>query len=132
MHEQASTSEADAASSQFGQDDAAFNDEDRSTSHSRSTSAPLNGETVTHSAAINGSQKMNGKGKGKDRENSDKGAQVRVKEEPVTTQLSDIPAGSVSFDIVGWPTQYVPILSDSVDEPGPLFVLQLRWRSSVL
>ena len=73
MHEQASIPEVDATSSQYGQDDAAaLNDEDRSTSHSRSTSAPLNGEALTQNVSVNGTQKPNGRGKGKERESVSK------------------------------------------------------------
>ncbi|EJD05666.1 uncharacterized protein FOMMEDRAFT_145119 [Fomitiporia mediterranea MF3/22] len=91
LNDQALVSEMEATSSHAGLDEAVSNDDDRSTSHSRSTSLPLNGDAPTQSASTNGTRAMNGKGKGKEKENSDRAAQVRVKEEPVAVQIGDVP-----------------------------------------
>ncbi|KAL5532986.1 hypothetical protein ACEPAF_4760 [Sanghuangporus sanghuang] len=91
--------EADITSSQRGMDDASiFNEDDRSTSHSRSTSAPLSGEAQEQSISENGPRIINGKGKEKEKENTEKVAQVRVKEEPVALQLADMPNGPMNED----------------------------------
>lgn len=91
--DEASNSEPDAASSQPGPDDiATFNDEDRSTSHSRSASVQLNGDTPDQSVSSKSNRKTGGKGKGKEKA----ATQVRVKEEPIALQLSDIPVAPVS------------------------------------
>ena len=75
-------------------------------------------------------ERSNGKGKGKRRADKElEKANVRVKEEPVTVHLSDIPTGPVSIHPS---TSDNPRISSIPGKRGSLFGLQFRWCSSIL
>ena len=123
--------DVDISSSQPGLDDTGiFNDDDRSTSHSRSTSAPLSGEMHDQSIFEDGPLIINGKGKGKAKENSEKVAQVRVKEEPVALPLADMPIGPVSA--IDSTSTIDELTHHPVDERGPLLSMQFRRCTCLL
>ncbi|KAH8117160.1 hypothetical protein DFH11DRAFT_1573457 [Phellopilus nigrolimitatus] len=95
---QESTSDVDAMSSQHGLDaDIALDDDGYLSPLSRSTSTQLGGDTMSQEAWEGSTQGLNGKGKGIERADKEK-AIVRVKEEPMTLQLSDIPAAPANED----------------------------------
>ncbi|THH10832.1 hypothetical protein EW145_g1056 [Phellinidium pouzarii] len=87
-----SASDADAMSSQHGLDIdvVLIHDEDRSTSHSRSASIQPGEDSLTQGTFGRNSRRTAEKGKGKERTDREKGV-VRVKEEPTSLQLSEIP-----------------------------------------
>ncbi|KAI5124014.1 hypothetical protein M0805_003846 [Coniferiporia weirii] len=91
-------SDIDAMSSQFDQDtDVVFLHDDRFTPHSRSPSMQLARHASDQIAIERTSRRMSEKGRGKQKADTD-GPAVKVKEEPVTLQLSDIPTVQTNDD----------------------------------
>ena len=105
-------------------------DDDAPSSNSRSASVqPIDIPILSNPSEMNG-ERSNGKGKGKRRADKElEKANVRVKEEPVTVHLSDIPTGPVSIHPS---TSDNPRISSTPGKRGSLFGLQFRWCSSIL